>query len=245
MKNITVKLFTLGLSAVLLVCGLTACKIDKDININVSATIETKINEAASQTIRTGSWEIAGSTEVTADLEKIFNDAASQLDGYYYIPVALLGTQVVSGTNYCFLSKPTIISNSAMNSLILTYIYVDTQGNAKFLSDERIVLPGTEAESSGDMMVGGWSYASNTEITPEITEVMTKASETLTGAVYEPIAYVGSQVVAGTNHAILCRVSPSTSGLSSPSTLAVVYIYENLDGSCEITEVSDIELSAD
>ena len=74
---------------------------------------------------------------------------------------------------------------------------------------------------------------------------MEAATTTLTGAVYEPVAYVGSQCVAGTNHAILCRVLPSVSGLSTPAALAIVYVYEDLDGNCEITSTEDIEMSLD
>ena len=243
MKNVTTKLLTLGITAALLTCGLTACKADKNININVSATIETKINSDPGNQMGAGSWETAESTEVNDELKSFFNDAVGKLDGYFFEPVALLGTQVVAGTNYCFLCKPTIKADNAMNSMVLTYINVDPSGSASYIKDERLVLPGTDAANGDDMMVGGWSYAVSSEITPELKDIMAKASETLTGAVYEPVAYVGSQVVAGTNHAMLCKVAPSTSGLSSPVTLAVVYIYEDLEGNCEITEVTDVVLN--
>ena len=36
MKNITTKILVLGLTATLLTCGITACKVNKDINVNVN-----------------------------------------------------------------------------------------------------------------------------------------------------------------------------------------------------------------
>ncbi len=239
MKNF-IKMIALGLTAGILLSGLTACKLDK--NINVNANVKVNGEEVVNKHYGTGSWEIAGSAEVTSDMKKFFDEAAGQLDGYYYEPVALIGTQLVSGTNYCFLCRPTLSANNAMNSLVLTYIYVDLKGNASFLKDERVVLPGTEDTGDGVPVPGGWSYAESTEITGDIDKVMEKSSETLTGAVYEPVAYIGSQVVAGTNHAILCREVPSVSGLDSPAELVIVYIYEDLQGNCSITETTDVRL---
>ena len=76
----------------------------------------------------------------------------------------------------------------------------------------------------------------------KITEVVDKATEKLLGVEYEPVANIGSQVVAGTNHAVLCRITAVTP--DAPSYYALVYIYEDLEGNCEVTEITDIELSA-
>ena len=241
MKDNMKKILTLGLASGIIISTLTACKVDKDININA----EVKVNgeEVINKHIGTGSWEVSETHAVTEDMNKIFNDAVSELDGYYYEPVALLGTQLVSGTNYCFLCRPALSANNAMNSLVCTYIYVDTQGNASFIEDRRVVLPGTDSDdNSGVPVPGGWSYAGSNAVTDDINKIMDKASETLTGAVYIPVAYIGSQVVAGTNHAVLCRMEPSVSGLDSPASLVIVYIYEDLQGNCSISETVDFEL---
>ena len=121
----------------------------------------------------------------------------------------------------------------------LTYINVDPSGNATFLKDDVLKLPGVGDD--GDK-VGGWSYAESVEITDDIKKVMEKATETLTGATYEPVAYIGSQVVAGTNHAILCKSTPSVAELNGATTYVLVYVYQDLQGNCEITETTDIEM---
>jgi hypothetical protein len=102
-----------------------------------------------------------------------------------------------------------------------------------------ILLPGI---GEGGDKVGGWSYAESTEITDDMKKVMEKATETLTGATYEPVAYIGSQVVAGTNHAILCKSTPSVAELNGATTYVLVYVYQDLQGNCEITETTDIEM---
>lgn len=240
MNNFT-RILALVLASGILACGLTACKIDKNVNIN--ANVKVNGEEVLNTHIGTGSWKVSETNAVTDDLKKIFDDAVSELDGYFYEPVALLGTQLVSGTNYCFLCRPAVTANNAMNSLVCTYIYVDVQGKASFTEDRRVVLPGTDSDdNSGVPVPGGWSYAESNAVTDDIKKIMDKASETLTGAVYIPVAYIGSQVVSGTNHAVLCRMEPSVSGLDSPASLVIVYVYEDLQGNCSINETVDFEL---
>ena len=241
MKNITTKLLTLGITAVLVTGCLTACKvtnnskIDAKVKVNGEEVLNTEIALGA------GSWQAAESMTVTDELKKFFDEAISKIDGYSHTPALLLGTQVVAGTNYCFLTTSTIQANNAAKEMRLTYINVDPSGSATFLKDDILKLPGVD--DSGEK-VGGWAYAESTEITDDIRKVMEKATETLTGAVYEPVAYIGSQVVAGTNHAILCKSTPSVAELNGATTYVLVYVYEDLQGNCEITETTDIELTA-
>lgn len=243
MKNITTKILTIGITAVLFTGCLTACKItdnskiNANVKINGEEVINTEIGPGA-----TGSWEVPDSNVMTDELKKYFDEAISKIDGYFHTPVALLATQVVAGTNYCFLCTSTIQANSAAKEMRLAYINVDPSGSATFLKDEFIMLPGV---GEGGDKVGGWSYAESIEITDDIKKVMEKATETLTGAVYEPVAYIGSQIVAGTNHAILCKCTPSVPDLNGATTYVLVYVYADLQGNCEITETTDIEIKAD
>ena len=242
MKTFT-KLLALGITAVLLTGCLTACKvknngkINANVNINGEEVINTEIVIGS-----TGSWQFAESTAVTADHEKIFKEAISKIDGYFHTPVALLATQVVAGTNYCFLCTSTIQANNAAKEMRITYINVDPSGSASFIKDETLLLPGV---NEGGDKVGGWAYAESAEITDAIKKVMEKATETLTGATYEPVAYVGSQVVAGTNHAILCKCVPSVPSADNSANYVLVYVYEDLQGNCQITETTDVKISID
>ena len=92
----------------------------------------------------------------------------------------------------------------------------------------------TAAESGSEVITGGY--------TDSVKSVFAKATETLTGVGYEPVAYLGSQVVAGTNHLILCKATPTTA--EPKSTYALVTLFEGLNGEAEITNVIESSVNA-
>ena len=87
-------------------------------------------------------------------------------------------------------------------------------------------------------ITGGWQNSESPDITPERRAVFDKAMDGFVGVGYEPIAYLGSQVVAGTNHAFFCKAQ-----VIYPNSLpyfAIVYIYEDLEGKAEIAEIASM-----
>ena len=91
--------------------------------------------------------------------------------------------------------------------------------------------------------VGGWEL--NTSVTNTINskeeDIFKKAVEEYTGAELEPIAYLGSQVVAGTNHMYLCK---STTTTEKPIiSFKVVIVYENLQNEVELVRIEDFDLN--
>lgn len=92
-----------------------------------------------------------------------------------------------------------------------------------------------ETQPQEEPIVGGWSIADSPVVTDAVKALVDKASAKLDGAAYTPVAYVASQVVAGTNHQVLCEVAPVTP--DAKATYALVTIYEDLQGGAEITNV--------
>ena len=90
-------------------------------------------------------------------------------------------------------------------------------------------------------VTGGWTVAESTEISAEEQEIFDKAMEGLVGVGYEPIAYIGSQVVAGLNHCYLCKAKVVYPG--AETTLALVYIYQDLEGNAQITNIADLDIA--
>ena len=90
--------------------------------------------------------------------------------------------------------------------------------------------------------VGGWQRAASPEITKDFKKVFDKAVANLDGAQYEPVAYVASQVVAGKNHCVLCTQQVSAPG--AETYYALVYIYEDLEGNAEVTDVKTSTVTA-
>ena len=88
---------------------------------------------------------------------------------------------------------------------------------------------------------GGWTPAEDyDDITEARRAVFDKGMATLLGVDYAPIAYLGSQVVAGTNHAFLVKgtlVVPSR-----PVSYALVYLYEDLQGNVTILTIADLPI---
>lgn len=239
MKNITSKLIALGLTGALAVVSFTACSKAKE--TTAETTAETVV-EKMSGDKRVGGWSVPQDTKITEEELKIFNKAIEGLTGVGYEPVAYLGSQVVAGTNHCFLCKSTVIYPGATNRYTLVYIYEKFDGTEEILKFEDVTLPGT-ADADGTPIAGGWRYTEDPEADDNVTEVVDKATGKFLGAEYEPVAYIGSQVVAGMNHAVLCRVTAVSP--DAESGYALVYIYEDLNGGVEVLEINEISLSID
>ena len=88
-----------------------------------------------------------------------------------------------------------------------------------------------------NMLPGGWQNQESMEITDEIREMVEKATADMIGADYTAIAYIGRQIVNGTNHKILCKIAPVTP--NGTATYAIVTIYEDLNGNVKITEIQN------
>lgn len=95
--------------------------------------------------------------------------------------------------------------------------------------------------ASAETLDGGWTVADDNAVTEENRAVFDKAVETLTGVDYKPIAYLGSQVVAGTSHCFLCKATVVVPD-AAPA-LALVYVYEDLEGNCEILNIADFSIA--
>lgn len=74
-----------------------------------------------------------------------------------------------------------------------------------------------------------------------VEKAFNKATEGFKGIMLEPLAYVGSQVVAGMNYMILCRATTATQ--EPVTTYRMAVIYADLEGNAEITSLKDFDLS--
>lgn len=104
--------------------------------LTMSMPIEPESAEVPPAGTLDGGWAIAEDQTVTEDINSIFFRG---LDSYQtgtitvaYTPVALLGTQVVAGTNYAILSKASEINKGS--KWVIIYLYQDLQGNASVLN---------------------------------------------------------------------------------------------------------------
>ena len=91
-------------------------------------------------------------------------------------------------------------------------------------------------------MTGGWAAAADPTVTDDVKALLDKAMEELVGVDYVPVAYLGSQVVAGTNHAILCQATVVVP--DAEPYFAIVYLYEDLEGNVSILDIEEFDFGA-
>ena len=112
---------------------------------------------------------------------------------------------------------------------------------------QRIAKPDYEAPAHVDpipVIAGGWNVNDEfgeAAIPAEAQAAFDKAMEGFAGVGYTPVAYLGSQLVAGHNYAFLCK---STTVTATPVTnLKVVVVYKALDGTASIKDIKDIDVA--
>ena len=107
------------------------------------------------------------------------------------------------------------------------------------------MVPALAENTVEDPMTGAWEM--NTEdpavLPQEVQEAFEKATEELTGCVYEPVALLASQVVAGTNYCLLCKCTVVTP--DAPVSYVLMYIYSGMDGTNEVLGIQDIAFGVD
>ncbi len=189
-----------------------------------------------------GGWTVAEDTSVTDELRAIFEKGMKELVGVDYVPIALLGTQVMAGTNYCFLAQATVVYPGATSTYVRVYLYADLSGSVSMLRTEPMPIiangDGTlSVPAAPGTLMGGWAYESDPAVTDEMKARLEKALSETVGAEYEPIANLGTQVVAGLNRCLLCKVTPVVP--NAVPHYALVYVYEDLEGGATLNNVVD------
>ena len=93
--------------------------------------------EESAPDLTLGGWELYEHRPVMLPEEEIqvlFDNAVESRDDANYLPVALMGKQIVAGTNYCILCWVVPYDPDTKPTWALVYIYADLQGNASVLN---------------------------------------------------------------------------------------------------------------
>ena len=183
-----------------------------------------------------GGWQEAEDGTITEELQALFDKAMESLVGVDYVPVELLATQIVSGTNYKFLCEGTTVVPDGETKQYIVTIYEDLEGNAEVMNIEEV------QEEQKEGLVGGWTEAEDGTITEELQALFDKAMEGLVGVDYVPVKLLATQVVAGTNYKFLCE--GTTVVPDGETKQYIVTIYEDLEGNAQILEIEEAEGAA-
>ncbi len=187
----------------------------------------------------TGGWALTLPEEGVALPEEVaeaFEKSSAANAGL--TPAACVGQQVVAGMNYMLLC-------AAEDGWQMAVIYRDLQGEAELTQQHDFELTDYTqggAEAPAEMKAGGWAApdeATSLPLPQDAQEALDKALSSFVGSNIEPMALLGTQVVAGTNYAILCRVTPVTP--AAVASVQVVTVYADLQGNASFTNFCAVD----
>ncbi len=241
MMNMAVKYMGFALGAAVLLAG---CGSAKDTTADATATPD----------VMTGGYTVNENLKAVTlpeEAQKAFDKALANIEGATYEPIALIGTQVVSGTNYAILCKVTPVVTNAVSELDVVTVYEDLSGNAEILSTETFDLATVtgidQTYTVEEGMAGG--VTANVEFTAQDADdatmkVFEEAKEEAAkknGGSYSFAAMLGSQSVAGTNYAFLALKDGDD---AENARWAVLTVYEDLSGKVSLSSVYELDPGA-
>lgn len=194
------------------------------------------------ETPMVGGWSINKghfSPEENKDAMKAFHKAINGLTGYYYEVVAVLGSQVVAGTNYAYLCRGNVVVPDAEPTYLILYVYENLIGKARIL-DSQSIFTGDLGGVIGDFNLNTGKV--ELQENAAVSAAFEKAVANLADVSYEPIAYLGLQTVdgEGPTYAVLCLEKAGTA--SAKTKLSMITIYEDLGGKAKIRSTEDVEI---
>jgi len=156
----------------------------------------------------------------------------------HYEPIALLGTQVVSGTNYLYLCKSTWTDYQENVSFVLLQIYQDLSGKSEVMGSA-ILFPTEESEEEGE------DYSYNTgsylpENIPAIQNAFKKAVPDDENAYYIPLAYIGKHTQEGKPEEDVIFAAKDSRGTDAKISYELFYITKDKDGKAKLVKTEDV-----
>ncbi len=228
------KFFAVFLVLALVLTAFSACskESENEQSTNTAATTEAVNNN--------GSTKI----KIPDDAEEALSKSIGQISSVQYEIFAFLGTQVVSGTNYAYICNITNYQSEPATQLCTVTVYKDLEGKYSWSMYPIDITKYTEnSDINFEELSGGYTVteAIGTELTGDAKVAFDKAVDDLTGVSYTPLALLGTQIVSGTNYAVLCKASIVT---AEPKTaLAVVIVYADLEGNASVTSISEFNIT--
>ena len=156
----------------------------------------------------------------------------------HYEPIALLGTQVVSGTNYLYLCKSTWTDYQENVSFVLLQIYQDLSGKSQVMGSA-ILFPTEESEEDGE------DYSYNTgsylpENIPAIQNAFKEAVPDDENAYYIPLAYIGKHTQEGKPEEDVIFAAKDPRGTDAKISYELFYIGKDKDGKAKLVKTEDV-----
>ena len=89
-------------------------------------------------------------------------------------------------------------------------------------------------------LLGGWQATEDATVSEETKSLVKEAFGGIGEEAIVPVAVLGTQVVAGQNICVLCRITPDAE--ETIPYYALVYIYKNLEGGAQLLQIRELNL---
>ena len=157
----------------------------------------------------------------------------------HYEPIALLGTQVGSGTNYLYLCKSTWTDYQENVSFVLLQIYQDLSGKSQVVGSA-ILFPTEESREEGE------DYIDNTgsylpENIPAIQNAFTEAIPDNENVSYIPLAYIGKHTQEGKPEEDVIFTAKKSKGKDTKTSYVLLYIGSGKGGKAKLVKTEDVQ----
>lgn len=136
--------------------------VDFHANLLGEATVS-EILESDMEAYGTGNasgWNQAETPVMAKGEEKYINDALNGITGVNYKPLAILASQKLRGTEYCYICEMTVVAPNQVPSYGLVYVSVDESGKVTLGDTKKIFeSEGDQGRSNTDTaLIGSWTY---------------------------------------------------------------------------------------
>lgn len=188
------------------------------------------------------SWVInldVSKQELDNNVKKVFEDAKANYSGNLDY-IALLGKQVVAGTNYMFLCKDE-------TGFKVAIVYRNLEGVSQITNVsvfDPVKYVNEDISYNQEQLAGGWYTEVPVWINglnSNVQKYFQEATEKLVGVKYSPIGVLAEQYKVGINYAVLCYGQPSYQG-ALPG-IYMLTLYADKTNKAEIVSIAAINLA--
>lgn len=164
-----------------------------------------------------GAWEIRMEENIPKPVRSILkNLLGTEIDS-----IICLAEQIVAGKNYLILAKMRMSTLEQEESLVTVVVNLNPENKAKILSIRTIAR----------RSVGGYDFNFKSGLPEDVVSGFWNVfgSIGILGADYEPLAYIGEQIVNGTNHMILGKQTLLTDPATEHLVIVVLHATRRKD----------------
>ncbi len=197
--------------------------------------------EGDGSSVRGAGWQVLSGAEpmLSDDERDLFERCSQTLEERAFSPVAVLATQLVSGTNYAFLCE-----GEDASGWHVVVVYESLDGEAHVTSSQELKVDDLRVGTGAPMgaLLGSWQVKdqTGTQLVPsDLKDAFDKVKDAYAEASLDPIAALASRENDGLDYLVLCE-GEAREG-DAPRSLFVVVVHMESGGAAQLQDVAQLE----